>query len=93
MTFAAIVVAGVIVMVLVNLAGRPSVEHGIPYPVMARVSMGVQGAKFPAMVRGIVAIFWYGVQTYFASTAVELLIGSVLGGGSGATWTRPETSR
>lgn len=78
-TFAAIVVAGFLVMVLVNLTGRPSVRYGIPYPVMARVAMGVQGAKFPALVRGIVAIFWYGVQTYFASTAVALLLRSLTG--------------
>ena len=60
---AAIVLAGFIIMVLVNLSGQPSVRYGIPYPVMARVSMGVRGANFPAMVRAIVAIFWYGVQT------------------------------
>lgn len=73
--FAAIALAGIIIMVLVNLAGSPSVKYGIPYPVMARASMGVRGANFPAMVRGIVAIFWYGAQTYIASTAVALLIG------------------
>ena len=72
--FSAIIVAGVFVMVLVNLMGKPSVEHGIPFPVMARVSMGVRGANFPAVLRAIVAIFWYGAQTYFASTAVALLL-------------------
>nr|WP_312885623.1 NCS1 family nucleobase:cation symporter-1 [Lipingzhangella halophila] len=84
--FAGIVLAGLIVMLLVNLTGRPSVKYGIPYPVMARASMGVRGAQFPALVRGIVAIFWYGVQTYFASTAIALLITAVLGGGDGATF-------
>jgi nucleobase:cation symporter-1, NCS1 family len=72
--FGAIVLAGVIIMVLVNLSGRPSVLYGIPYPVMARASMGVQGAKLPATIRGIVAVFWYGAQTYIASTALALLI-------------------
>ena len=75
---AGIVLAGFIVMGLVQLTGKPSVKYGIPFPVMARSSMGVRGANFPAMVRGIVAIFWYGVQTYFASTAVALLLNSVL---------------
>lgn len=84
--FAAIVIAGLIVMGLVNLAGRPSVKYGIPYPVMARAAMGVRGANFPAMVRGIVAIFWYGVQTYFASTAIALLINSLFGFGEGTTY-------
>ncbi|WP_434361152.1 NCS1 family nucleobase:cation symporter-1 [Parasalinivibrio latis] len=76
---AAIVLASVFVMVLVNLTGLPSVKYGIPYPVMARASMGVRGANFPAMIRAIVAIFWYGAQTYFASTAVSLLINSLFG--------------
>lgn len=83
---AAIILSGFIVMVLVNLSGRPSVKYGIPYPVMARAAMGVRGANFPAMVRGIVAIFWYGVQTYFASTAVSLLLKAVLGVEGGATF-------
>ena len=78
--FAAIVIAGLFVMWLVNLIGEPSVKYGIPFPVMARASMGIRGANFPAIVRAIVAIFWYGAQTYFASTALSLLISSLMGG-------------
>ena len=81
-------------MWLVNLSGKPSVKHGIPYPVFARVSMGVFGANFPAMARGLVAMFWYGAQTYAASTAVALLITGLTGiqgepvllGMSGVMW-------
>ncbi len=83
---AAIILAGFIVMVLVNLSGRPSVKYGIPFPVLSRASMGVRGANFPAMLRGIVGIFWYGVQTYFASTAVTLLITAFYGPGDGTTF-------
>lgn len=84
LAFAAIIVSGLLVMMLVNLTGKMSAAYGVPYAVMARASMGVFGARFPALVRGIVAIFWYGVQTYFASTAVALFIRSVTGisGGS-----------
>ncbi len=78
--FAAIIIAGFFVMWLVNLSGRPSVKYGIPYPVFARASMGVRGANFPAMIRAVVAVFWYGAQTYFASTAIDLLIRAVFGG-------------
>lgn len=83
---AAIILAGVIVMFLVNLSGKPSVKYGVPFPVLSRASMGVRGANFPALLRGIVGIFWYGVQTYFASTAVTLLITAFFGGGDGATF-------
>lgn len=78
-TFFSIILAGCIVMFLVNLSGRPSVRYGVPYAVMARASMGVHGARFPALVRGIVAMFWYGVQTYYASTAVALAMRGVFG--------------
>ena len=74
---ASIIFAAIIIMYLCNLAGQPSVKYGIPSPVLARVSMGVRGANFPAMTRGIVAMFWYGVQTYFAATAVTLLLSSL----------------
>jgi NCS1 family nucleobase:cation symporter-1 len=59
---------------LMNLIGRPSLRNGIPFPVMARVSFGVMGANLAAIVRGVVGIVWYGVQTYFASKAVQVLV-------------------
>ncbi len=81
--FLAILLAGFFIMWLVNLSGKPSVKLGVPYPVFARASMGVIGANFPAMVRGIVAMFWYGAQTYFASTAVALLLRALSGSEGG----------
>ncbi len=81
--FLALILAGFFIMWLVNLSGKPSVKHGIPYPVFARVSMGVFGANFPAMARGLVAMFWYGAQTYAASTAVALLLTALGAKGSG----------
>jgi nucleobase:cation symporter-1, NCS1 family len=59
---------------LMNLIGRPSLRYGIPYPVVARISFGVMGANLAAIVRGVVGIVWYGVQTYFASKAVQVLV-------------------
>jgi NCS1 family nucleobase:cation symporter-1 len=59
---------------LMNLIGGPSQKYGVPYPVVARMSFGVMGANLAAIVRGIVGIVWYGVQTYFASKAVEVLV-------------------
>ena len=63
-----------VVYVLMNLIGRPSLRYGIPYPVVARIAFGVMGANLAAAVRGVVGIVWYGVQTYFASKAVLVLV-------------------
>ncbi|WP_261384734.1 NCS1 family nucleobase:cation symporter-1 [Vannielia litorea] len=82
--FAALICSGLLVMFLVNLSGAAGERYGIPYPVLARASKGTQGAKLPAVLRAIVAVFWYGVQVYFASTALALLIYSVTGLSGGA---------
>jgi NCS1 family nucleobase:cation symporter-1 len=71
---------------LMNLIGRPSLRYGIPYPVVARISFGVIGANLAAVVRGIVGIVWYGVQTYFASKAVQVLVITIIPGAE--AWTR-----
>src|ERR1700749_2715302 len=68
------VVGIAVVNVLMNLIGRPSQKYEIPFPVAARMAFGVMGANLAAIVRGIVGIVWYGVQTYFASKAVQVLV-------------------
>ncbi|MDB6001072.1 MAG: permease for cytosine/purines uracil thiamine allantoin [Rhizobacter sp.] len=62
------------VYVLINWVGKPSQRLGVPYPVAARMAFGVFGANLPAIVRAVVAIAWYGVQTHFASLALKLLL-------------------
>jgi NCS1 family nucleobase:cation symporter-1 len=74
-----------IVYFLMNLIGRPSLRYGIPYPVVARISFGVMGANLAAVVRGVVGIVWYGVQTYFASKAVQVLVITVAPGAAALT--------
>jgi NCS1 family nucleobase:cation symporter-1 len=39
-----------------------------------RTSLGVKGAKYFALIRGLVGIFMFGIQTYFLSKAVGYLI-------------------
>lgn len=84
--FAALIAAGLFVMFLVNLSGAAGEKYGIPYPVFARASMGTAGAKLPAILRATVAVFWYGVQVYFASTALALLIKLVTGATDGGVF-------
>jgi NCS1 family nucleobase:cation symporter-1 len=57
-----------------TMSGFMGQVTGTPYPVVSRISWGVWGANFPALVRGIVAIGWYGIQTYLASVALQILL-------------------
>ena len=46
-------------------------KTGVPFPVMSRISFGVRGAQIPALIRGGVAIVWFGIQTYLASLVLR----------------------
>lgn len=65
----ALLVGIVIVQIFCNLVAKPSQVSGTPYPVICRASFGVKGANIPAIVRGLIAVAWYGIQTYLASAA------------------------
>ena len=70
----AIGLGSLIIFFLMNLVGYAGVKTGVPYPVLARASFGVWGANLPALVRAVVACFWYGAQTAAASGAIVALL-------------------
>ncbi|HTO61448.1 MAG TPA: cytosine permease [Bradyrhizobium sp.] len=70
----AIGLGSLVIYFLMSLVGNAGVRTGVPYPVLARASFGVWGANIPALVRAIVACFWYGAQTSAASGAIVALL-------------------
>ena len=57
-----------------NWIGKPSQKFGLPFVVLLRSSLGINGAKFFGLLRSVVGIFIFGVQTYFLSKAIVYLI-------------------
>ncbi len=57
-----------------NIIGKPSQKFGIPFAVLLRSSLGFKGAKYLGLLRGLVGIFMFGIQTYFLSKAFGYLI-------------------
>src|SRR5690606_6388921 len=62
------------------LSGFMGQSTGTPYPVISRITWGIWGANIPAVLRGSVAIAWYGVQTYLASIALNALLSRAIPG-------------
>ena len=71
--FLALVIGITAVFFLMNLTGFAGQRTGVPFPVIARISFGVFGANLAALIRAIIAIAWYGIQTWLASQAVLVL--------------------
>ena len=61
-----------------NWIGKPSQKFGLPFVVLLRSSLGVRGAKYFGILRGLVGIFMFGIQTYFLSKAFGYLIRIVI---------------
>ncbi|MGF6889098.1 NCS1 family nucleobase:cation symporter-1 [Nocardia sp. GAS34] len=66
----ALLIGITIVFGLCNLVAAPSQRAGVPFPVVCRSAFGVLGANIPAIIRGLIAVAWYGIQTYLASAAL-----------------------
>ncbi|GAB3165704.1 NCS1 family nucleobase:cation symporter-1 [Myceligenerans halotolerans] len=69
----ALLVGIVIVQVFTNLVAKPSQITGVPYPVINRAVFGVKGANIPAIIRGLIAVAWYGVQTFLAAQSLNIV--------------------
>ena len=68
------ILGSILVYILSNLIGKPSQKYGLPFSVLLRSSLGVHGAKYFGLLRSLVGIFMFGVQTYFLSKAIGYLI-------------------
>ena len=71
--FIGTILAGLFTILMVNLSGKPSLKMGVPFPVFLRLSMGIYGARYASMLRGLVALFMFGVQTFFVSRSIAFL--------------------
>ncbi len=70
----AIGIGSLVIFFFMSLVGNAGVKTGVPFPVLARASFGTFGANLPALVRAVVACFWYGAQTAAASGAIVALL-------------------
>lgn len=70
----AFLVGALLLFALLSLSGFMGEKTGVPFPVMSRITFGIRGAQIAAIVRGGVAIVWFGVQTYLASVVGRVLL-------------------
>ena len=62
------------VYLFANLIGKPSQKYGLPFPVILRSSLGIKGAKYFGLIRGLVGLFMFGIQTYFLSKLFSYIV-------------------
>lgn len=70
----ALLIGITIVYFCCNLVSAPSQKTATSFPVVCRAAFGIKGANIPAMIRGVIAVAWYGIQTYLASHSLVVLM-------------------
>ncbi|MDF3057203.1 MAG: nitrate reductase [Rariglobus sp.] len=65
-----IFLGNVIVLIPMTLNAHPGTAYGIPFPVLLRASFGTRGANLAAILRGLVACGWFGIQTWLGGAAI-----------------------
>jgi len=66
-----------IVLAPMLLNSHPGARYGIPFPVLARASFGVLGANVAAVLRGLVACGWFGIQCWIGGEAINTLLQTI----------------
>ena len=76
-SLAAVAVAYALLFLAMWFNARPGTRYGIPFCVLIRSSFGPRGAQIPVVLRGFCAIFWFAVQGYAGSMAIDAVLGTL----------------
>ncbi len=68
-----VAMGNLIVVIPMILNAHPGTKYGIPFPVLVRASFGIWGANIAAVMRGLVACGWFGIQTWIGGSAIYTL--------------------
>ncbi len=79
MVILATIIGSVAIGIFMVVIGDIGVEHGLSFPVYMRAPFGTIGTHIPSVVRGVTAACWFGINTYFGSTAMNAILNLLFG--------------
>jgi NCS1 family nucleobase:cation symporter-1 len=74
-----VLLGNLVVLIPMTLNAHPGTAYGIPFPVLLRASFGTRGANIAALLRGVVACGWFGIQTWFGGAALHATLAIMFG--------------
>lgn len=75
----ATVIGSLAIGFFISLIADIGIEHGLSFPVYMRAPFGTIGTHIPSITRGIAASMWFGINTYFGSTAMNGILDILFG--------------
>ncbi|KAL3083428.1 hypothetical protein niasHS_011230 [Heterodera schachtii] len=72
--FVVLILSVLVTLFLCNLSSKPSQVHKIPFPVLCRAIFGIHGAHIPSIVRMLICVAYFGIQTFLGSKAFNVAL-------------------
>lgn len=73
-----IVLGHSLVMGVAMIIGHYGVKYGMNYAMLGKIIFGQKGLCIPAIIRGILGVFWFGVQAWIGGQAVNIIISTIV---------------
>jgi NCS1 family nucleobase:cation symporter-1 len=73
------IIGSLAIGLFISLTADIGIEHGVSFPVYMRAPFGTIGTHIPSIVRGVTASMWFGINTYFGSTAMNGILNILFG--------------
>ncbi|ODQ50371.1 hypothetical protein SAICODRAFT_37181 [Saitoella complicata NRRL Y-17804] len=70
----AIIIGNVLAAIVSVLNGRAASVYHIGFPVLVRASWGIYASYWAVMTRAMVAVIWFGVQTYYGGVCLAICL-------------------
>ncbi|QKX63280.1 uncharacterized protein TRUGW13939_10449 [Talaromyces rugulosus] len=77
--FIASIVVSILIAILLFLNARGPARYHVGYPTFVRLCAGMYGSLLFIFIRGVVAILYMAIQTYYASQFVAVMLRCVFG--------------
>lgn len=79
-TLLAAFIAILIISTVFTFNDRMGYKEGVPYVIQLRMAFGTKGTIISALLRGVPAIIWYGVQSWIGGTALNEIMKIITNG-------------
>lgn len=73
----AVLVGHVLVCIPAMLDGWVGAMFGINFPIFTRASFGMRGSYFAVFVRGMVAVLWFGTQSFQGGQCLQVMLEAI----------------
>lgn len=73
-----IVLGHTLVMAVAMISGHYGVKYGMNYTMLGKITFGAKGVFIPSIIRGILGVFWFGVQSWIGGQAIDIIISTIM---------------